>query len=124
MYQIPRWRYWLVGIVFVVGLLLAIPNFFGEDDAIQLSRDDRAVIAAADQERIVSLLKEKQLANRAVYIEGDRLVLRFGHVDEQLRARDVIRDETKGEYVIALTSVSRTPAWLRRFGLKPMSLGL
>ena len=29
-----------------------------------------------------------------------------------------------GEYIVALTSVPRTPAWLRKLGLKPMSLGL
>jgi len=124
MYQIPPWRYWLVGIVLAAGLLLALPNLFGDEPAIQLAREDRTAIDAAGQQRVADLLQQHKVTPSATYLEDGRLVLRFLSIDDQLRARDAITEETAGDYVIALTSVPRTPAILRAIGLKPMALGL
>jgi preprotein translocase subunit SecD len=124
MYQVPRWRYWLVGIVLAVGLLLALPNLFGDEPAIQVSRDDRAVMDATGQQRILGILDAAKVPHGISYIEEDRLTVRFTGVDAQIRARDAISDAAPGEFIVALTSASRSPEWLRSLGLKPMSLGL
>jgi preprotein translocase subunit SecD len=125
MYQIPRWRYWLVGIVMVAAILLALPNVFGEQDAIQLSRDDRAPIDAAAQGRIEAILSAEGVASSAIEIQEDgSLVARFESADDQVKASKAINAAAPGEYVVALTKVTRTPAFLRAIGLKPMSLGL
>ena len=105
-------------------LLLALPNLFGDEPAIQLARDDRAAMDAAAQQRVQGVLEEQKIPPTASYLEEGRLVLRFAHVDDQIRARDAINEATQGEYIVALTSVPRTPALLRALGLKPMSLGL
>src|SRR5687767_4909507 len=123
MYQIPRWRYWLVGIVLAVGLLLALPNLFGDEPAIQLAREDRAAIDESGRQSVLSALESAKVSPTASYVEEGHLVLRFAHVDDQIRARDAIAEKTAGEYVVALTSVTRTPAALRALGLKPLSLG-
>ena len=39
------------------------------------------------------------------------------------RATSIIKG-TKGDYLVALSSVPRAPEWMRKVGLKPMSLGL
>ena len=70
------------------------------------------------------MLEAQKIEPTASYIEDGRLVLRFAHVDDQIKARDAITDAKPGEYIVALTSVPRTPAFLRALGLKPMSLGL
>jgi preprotein translocase subunit SecD len=124
MYQIPTWRYWLVAVTLALGVLLALPNVFGEDPAIQLARDDRAAIQTAELERVRGVLEAQQITPNSTYIEEGRLILRFAHVDDQLKARDAIEKAAPGEYVVALTDVPRTPSLLRRIGLKPMSLGL
>jgi preprotein translocase subunit SecD len=124
MYQIPTWRYWLVGIALAAALLLALPNLFGDEVAIQLAREDRAAMDSAAQQRVQGVLEEKKIAPTTSYLEEGRLIMRFAHVDDQIRARDAINEATAGEYIVALTSVPRTPAFLRKLGLKPMSLGL
>jgi preprotein translocase subunit SecD len=124
MYQIPAWRYWLVAVTLVLGVLLALPNVFGEDPAIQLARDDRAAINDAELDRVRGILEAKQITPSSSYIEDGRAVLRFAHVDDQLKARDAIQQDAPGDYVVALTDVPRTPGPLRVIGLKPMSLGL
>ncbi|HEY0939474.1 MAG TPA: protein translocase subunit SecD [Steroidobacter sp.] len=124
MYQIPAWRYWLVAVTLVLGILLALPNLFGEDPAIQLARDDRAAIDTAELERVRGMLEAAQVTPSSSYLEAGRLMLRFARTDDQIKARDVIQDAAPGDYVVALTDVPRTPELLRKVGLKPMSLGL
>jgi preprotein translocase subunit SecD len=124
MHTYPAWRIWLVAIVMLVALLLALPNVFGEGPALQLSRDDRAAFTEQTQASVTAILEAQQVPVDAAYIEGDRLVLRFEDVEQQIRAREAIQEAAPREYLIALSQAPRMPAWMRAIGLKPMSLGL
>jgi preprotein translocase subunit SecD len=124
MHTYPAWRLWLVAIVMLVALILALPNVFGEAPALQLSRNDRAAFNELSQGAVTGILEAKGIPADAAYIEGDRLVLRFTDVKQQLAARDAIVEAAPREYLLALSQASRMPGWLRATGLKPMSLGL
>jgi preprotein translocase subunit SecD len=124
MHSYPAWKIWLVTIVMLVALVLALPNVFGEAPALQLSRNDRAAFTDQSQGAVSAILAAKGVPVGAAYREGDRLILRFSTVDQQLKARDAIREAAPRDYLIALSQVPRTPAWMRALGLKPMSLGL
>jgi len=124
MHSYPAWKIWLVTIVMLVALVLALPNVFGEAPALQLSRNDRSAFTAESQAAVAAIVAAKGIPADAAYREGDRLVLRFATVDKQLKARDAIREAASRDYLIALSQVPRTPAWMRAVGLKPMSLGL
>jgi len=124
MHTYPAWKIWLVAIVFVVGLLLALPNVFGEAPALQLSRNDRTAVTESAHGELISILGTKGVPVESSYLEGERLVLRFQGVNDQLKARDVLQEAAGKEYLVALSQVPRTPRWMRVVGLKPMSLGL
>ena len=124
MHTYPAWKIWLVAIVMLVATLLALPNVFGEAPALQLSRNDRAAFTEQGQASVTAILAGKELSPEAAHIEGDRLVLRFANVEQQLAARDAIQDAAPREHLIALAKEPRTPVWMRALGLKPMSLGL
>ena len=123
MHSYPAWKIWLVAIVLGIAFLLALPNVFGEAPALQLSRNDRAKVTEAARSDVNALLASKGVTTEQSYLEGDRLVLRFAGVNDQLKARDVLQEGSK-DYLVALSEVPRTPAWMRAVGLKPMSLGL
>jgi preprotein translocase subunit SecD len=124
MHTYPAWKIWLVAIVLLAALVLALPNVFGEGPALQLSRNDRTAFTDQTQAAVTGILSGKAIPVEAEYREGDRLVLRFDTVDDQLKARDAIRAAAPREYLIALSQSPRTPGWIRALGLKPMSLGL
>ncbi|HVN41339.1 MAG TPA: hypothetical protein VMT50_01050, partial [Steroidobacteraceae bacterium] len=124
MHTYPAWKIWLVSIVLLAGLLLALPNVFGEAPALQLSRNDRTAVTAGGRAELLSGLAAKGVTPEAAYLQGDRLVLRFGNVNDRLKARDALQEAAGKEYLVALSDVPRTPAWMRAVGLKPMSLGL
>jgi preprotein translocase subunit SecD len=123
MHSYPAWKVWLVVIVLLIGTMLALPNVFGEAPALQLSRNDRTAVTAGQLQQVVGSLQAQGVAVENSYVEGDRLVLRFDDVNTRLQARDAIQ-AAGNEYLVALSDVSRTPGWMRKVGLKPMSLGL
>jgi preprotein translocase subunit SecD len=119
----PRWKIALVAVVLVAGILLAMPNLFGEQPALQLARD-RAVVTPGDQTAVVQLLEAKGVVPSGAYVDQGRLTLRFSSKQDQLKARDLIALGRPGEFTIALSQSSRVPDWMRSLGLSPLKLGL
>jgi len=123
MISYPRWKIVLVAVVLVIGILLALPNLFGEESALQLARD-RSVVTPADRASIEELLRSKGVAPSGAFLEQGRLTLRFRSKQDQLKARDVITEAQPNQFTIALSQASRVPEWMRNLGLSPLKLGL
>jgi preprotein translocase subunit SecD len=119
----PRWKIALVAVVLLIGILLALPNLFGEESALQLARD-RAIVTPADRTSVEQLLKDKGVALSGAFLDQGRLTLRFGSKQDQLKARDIITDARPDAFTIALSQASRVPEWMRNLGLSPLKLGL
>jgi preprotein translocase subunit SecD len=121
----PLWKGALLAAVIAAAILFALPNWYGESPALQLSRRDRAAFDAASVTGIGGDLREAGIAAEEVYVDDEgRLWARFARVDDQLKARDLIQSRYEGQYAIALTNASRAPDWLNAMGIEPMSLGL
>jgi preprotein translocase subunit SecD len=123
MISYPRWKMVLVAVVIALAVLLALPNVFGEESALQLARD-RAAVQASDRDAIVQLLQSKDVKPTGVFLDQGRLTLRFASKQDQLKARDVITEARPNEFTVALTQASRVPDWMRSIGLSPLKLGL
>lgn len=124
MLEYARWKYILVGTVLLVAFLFALPNVFGEDEALQLARRDREPIQTSFQQEVEQFLKSENINFNHTYIDDGRLMILFSSVPDQLRARDAVNEKFGKEHVSALSFAPRTPAWLRALGLRPMPLGL
>jgi preprotein translocase subunit SecD len=123
MISYPRWKMVLVAVVIALAILLALPNVFGEESALQLVRD-RAAVQASDRDSVVQLLQSKDVKPTGVFLDQGRLTLRFASKQDQLQARDVITEARPNEFTVALTQASRVPDWMRGIGLSPLKLGL
>lgn len=124
MLEYARWKYILVAGVLLLSFAYALPNFFGEDPAIQVVRKDRAPIDEPARKSIESRLAEGGVKFSESYVDGGRLMIRFDDVQTQLSARDAFGDLLSADYATALSFASRAPAWLASIGLRPMPLGL
>ncbi|MCZ6498515.1 MAG: protein translocase subunit SecD [Gammaproteobacteria bacterium] len=123
MNRYPLWKNILVAAVILGGILLALPNLYGNDPALQITREDGSPISELTVSSVRATLAEQEIELLEAAIEGDAAIVRFANVERQLRASDVLR-ETLPLHVVALTLAPRTPPLLRMLGLKPMSLGL
>jgi preprotein translocase subunit SecD len=119
----PRWKIALVAIVLLAGIFLALPNLFGEEDALQLAAD-RVAVTDDDRTGVVQILKDKGVTPSGVFLEQGRLTLRFSSKQDQLKARDLIAEARPGQFTIALSQASRVPSWMRSVGMAPVKLGL
>ncbi|MDB6090529.1 MAG: protein-export rane protein SecD [Gammaproteobacteria bacterium] len=124
MLEYARWKYILIGAVLLLGLLFAMPNFFGEDPALQIARKDHAAVKPDETKAVEAFLKEKNVRFDRSYVDSGRLMVRFPSVADQLAARDVVNEKFAGTYITALSFAPRTPEFLRSLGLRPMPLGL
>jgi preprotein translocase subunit SecD len=123
MLEYPRWKYLLIAAVLLLGLVFALPNFFGEDPALQVARKDHAPITRDALQSVQAFLTQRGIRGNG-YLDSGRLMVRFNGVAEQLAARDAVNEQYKGTYITALSFAPRTPAVLRALGLRPMPLGL
>ncbi len=124
MLEFPRWKYALVALVTLLALVFALPNFFGTDPALQVARKNRAAMDETARQSVEQALTLHSSAFRGAYIDNGKLIVRFASVTDQLKARDTVNETLATDYISALTTASRAPAWLRHVGLRPMPLGL
>jgi preprotein translocase subunit SecD len=111
-------------VIFLTGILLALPNIYGSVPAVQLADTEGDDFSEARLEEFVLFLSDSDLVPEAAYLDDGRAVLRFDSVEDQLEAGDLLRDRYRNRASVALTLTPKLPAWLRDIGLSPMSLGL
>ena len=121
----PLWKNILIVVVVLLFALLALPNLYGSDPAVQVSASDRGVdVTATTLERVQQALQVADIKPKSLLLEGDKLLARFGDTETQIKAQDVIKVALGRGYVVALNLAPATPGWLRSIGAQPMYLGL
>ena len=123
MNRYPSWVNWLVLVIMLLGTLIALPNVFPDDPAVQVSRPDGVPVTATALAELEATLREAGIGFISSSIEENTALIRFVDFDVQVRANELL-GEAFPAYTAAQTLAPRTPAWLRALGLRPMTLGL
>ena len=130
MNRYPAWKYALLVIALLVGLIYTLPNVFGEAPAVQVSSGKATLkLDASMAPRVQEILTKAELKPDFVQFEGNSVKARFGDLDAQRKAKDAINaalnpDPANPSYIVALNLLSRSPAWLTSLHALPMFLGL
>jgi preprotein translocase subunit SecD len=130
MNRYPAWKYVILVIALLVGLIYTLPNFFGEAPAVQVSSGKATLkLDSSIAPRIEQILTQAGLKADFVQFEGNSVKARFGDLDAQRKAKDAITaalnpDASNPSYIVALNLLSRSPAWLSSLHALPMFLGL
>ncbi|RFC41131.1 MAG: preprotein translocase subunit SecD [Candidatus Nitrotoga sp. CP45] len=125
MNRYPLWKYLLVLVVFILGLIYTLPNFYGESPAVQVLplranlKADSALL-----QRVGDALKAANLNAEGVALDMTSVKARFNNTDSQLKAKDVLQAQLGDDYMVALNLLSRSPQWLTAMNARPMYLGL
>ncbi|MES2313445.1 MAG: protein translocase subunit SecD [Pseudomonadota bacterium] len=125
MSDFPRWKYALVALVMLFGVIYALPNAFVPLPAVQVTANrDAPPIDQSVQQKAMAALTEKHIAVNHVVVEGDHLLATFANSDVQKSGADVIKSALGDGYTVAFKLQSTVPAWLRAIGARSMPLGL
>lgn len=124
MNKYPAWLNALVLAILLAGCLLALPNIYGSVEAVQIAANDGEPFTDTQLDEFVRTVENAGVAPEAAYLQDGRVVIRFQSVEDQETAGNRLREAYSREASVATTLTPRLPEWLRKLGLKPMSLGL
>lgn len=136
MNRYPLWKYIVIVVALVIGLVYTLPNFYGESPAVQLS-SGKATVKVTEQtlKTVEDLLRNADLHPNGIFFEQgaqqNTVRVRFEptEAEKQLQAREVLEkalnpNREDPAYVVALNLTPNTPQWLLSIRALPMYLGL
>ncbi|GAB1720683.1 MAG: protein-export membrane protein SecD [Nitrosospira sp.] len=125
MNRYPAWKYLIIAVAILLGLIYTLPNFYGESPAVQVSPLRTAAKAdTALLQRVEDTLKKANIVPDGVFLDASGVKARFADTDMQIRARDTLQSALGNGYMVALNLLSNSPRWLTSIGALPMYLGL
>ena len=136
MNRYPLWKYIVIVVALVIGLVYTLPNFYGESPAVQVS-SGKATVKVTEQtlKTVEDLLRNADLHPNGIFFEQgaqqNTVRVRFEptEAEKQLQAREVLEkalnpNREDPAYVVALNLTPKTPQWLLSIRALPMYLGL
>ena len=125
MNRYPLWKYILIGVALLLGLIYTLPNLFGEVPAVQILPAKSALkVDTGLLQRVQEALAKAKVPVQGAILDVNTIKVRFADTDTQLKAKDVLQSQLGDDYVIALNLLSSSPQWLSNINALPMYLGL
>ncbi|MCG5515377.1 MULTISPECIES: protein translocase subunit SecD [Ectothiorhodospira] len=120
----PSWKYLLIVVVILVGLVYSLPNLYPEDPVVQIAHSVTDEVDEDTRMQIRAILEGRGVDIKAEEFDGSQMMLRFDSTDDQMRAADILRNALTDNHSVGLNLAPATPDWLRAINARPMSLGL
>lgn len=120
----PKWKYYFLFILLILGTLYAVPNLFGEDPAVQVAGLKGYLVDEGVAQEVQKLLSDYQLDFKSMALTETGLLVRFKNAETQLKAKELIQKSLTTPVSVALNLAPVTPRWLVSLGAHPMKLGL
>jgi preprotein translocase subunit SecD len=134
MNRYPVWKYVVILLTVLLGLLYTAPNYFPDSPALQVTTGKQTVRISSDTvTQIANALKRDGVPAADVVLEGSgdgaAVRARFATPDIQFKAKaalehDLNRDLTNPDYIVTVNLTKNTPLWMQKLGALPMNLGL
>ncbi|TDN67525.1 protein translocase subunit SecD [Paraburkholderia sp. BL10I2N1] len=134
MNRYPLWKYVVMLVALVIGLVYTLPNFFGEAPAVQVSSGKATVkLDSTTLSQVEAALASAQIKPAAITFDNSQtnanIRVRLTDTDTQLRVKDLLQkslnaDPTDPQFIVALNLQSASPSWLTALRALPMYLGL
>ncbi|EGF32479.1 Protein-export membrane protein SecD [Oxalobacteraceae bacterium IMCC9480] len=134
MNRYPLWKYLIIVLALIFGVIYTVPNFFGESPAVQISSGKATVkLEAGVLARVQDILEKGGLPSTGLYYEVNgsqgSVRARFTDPDTQFKAKALLEkelntDPTDPTYLVAFNLLHNTPHWLQSLHAFPMYLGL
>ena len=124
MNQYPTWKNLLVLVSVLIGIGFALPNFYGEDPALMIAKENGLTFSQTEIEEIDKFLSDDDSSFRTIEEKDGDVLIRFDNVEDQIQASDKVRAFLGRFSTVALTFAPNVPGFIDAMDMKPMSLGL
>ena len=122
----PLWKYLLIIIVCVMGVIYAMPNLYPPDAAVQITPAKSGdSVDEYTLNRALDTLKKAEIEYFGQELQANKTALvRIKDSEKQLEAKGLIQRQLGDGFIVALNLAATTPQWLIDLGAGPMTLGL
>ncbi|HJM08571.1 MAG TPA: protein translocase subunit SecD [Gammaproteobacteria bacterium] len=124
MNQYPTWKNLLVLMCIVIGIGFALPNFYGEDPALMIAKENGLTFSQEEIKEIGKFLSDDGSEYKTIEDKDGDVLIRFDNVENQIKASDKVRSFLGRFSTVALAFAPNVPGFLDAMDMKPMSLGL
>ncbi|ABZ77705.1 protein-export membrane protein SecD [Shewanella halifaxensis HAW-EB4] len=115
------WKYVLLVVTITVMLFSALPTFFGEDAAVQIS--DKAGLKVNALE-LHQLLVSQGVSVKRIDQSNDQTLIVLDDNSQQSRLKTLLASQVNDPSKLTLTLAPAAPNWLLSLGFNPIKLGL
>lgn len=134
MNRYPLWKYILIVVAVLFGVIYTTPNFFGESPAVQISSVKSTIkVDTGLMQQVEKALQNDNIEADGIYYDTSGIQptvrVRFTDTDIQFKAKELLErrlnpNPADPTYSIAFNLISNTPQWLQSIKALPMYLGL
>ncbi len=134
MNRYPLWKYIIIVLALLFGVLYTVPNFFGESPAVQISSGKATLKVTSDTMALVEQALEKgNIQAESILFDQagtqGSVRVRFADTDTQFKAKAVLEQQLNTDpndptYIVSFNLLPNTPQWLQSLHAMPMYLGL
>lgn len=126
MNRYPLWRYILLLVIIVLGMIYASPMLYGEDYAVQIAAKNSQKLSTSLSDNIAEILQQQNIPVKSIALKTGFYLVRLTDESYQAKAQNILEAGLTqyGDYSVALNLAPRTPEWLQALGATPMKLGL
>ncbi len=114
----------MVVLLIAIAALYALPNYYGEDPAVQVSGTKGVQANAGTLDTVTEHLQTQGINYSSIALKDGQVLVRFADYEAQQRANESLANHLGSEYSVALNLTPATPDWLAGLGGTPMKLGL
>ncbi|OCH15420.1 protein translocase subunit SecD [Aliivibrio sp. 1S128] len=119
-----KWKYVVLITTLIILLLSAIPTWYGEDAAVQITNKDGQIPSIV---QLQHTLTDQGITVKRIEQKGDKTIVILQDEAQQAAAKNVLStviDDSKKGTTLALSLAPAAPAWLQNMGFEPIKLGL
>lgn len=119
-----KWKYVVLITTLIILLLSAIPTWYGEDAAVQITDKDGQIPSIV---QLQNTLTDQGINVKRIEQKGDKTIVILQDEAQQAAAKNVLAsviDDSKKGTTLALSLAPAAPAWLQNLGFEPIKLGL
>ncbi len=123
--KFPLWKYIIIMLTVTLACIYAIPNFYPDDPAVQISGSSSSTaIESLIVTKATNALQEAGIKFKPPQVNEKNILIRFIDDADQLKGKAILAKALGNDYLIALNLAPTTPEWLVNIGASPMKLGL
>lgn len=116
-----QWKYWLLITTLIILFLSALPSWYGEDAAVQLSVKSSNTILSED---VYQVLNQAGISSKRIDQKQHDILVVLQDPEQQTLAKNILTTEFEQQAQVTLSLSPAAPSWLLNMGFEPIKLGL